>query len=569
MEPAYEQEFEALVEETALPVIESVLGGNPFAEPDARGITVAYAELAASIVARPRRLFEGLARLGAELMRIGAGVSAVAPEPSDRRFSDPAWAENPFYRALMQSYLAWRGTMQDLLPANDAANWKARAQHRFAMTQLIEALAPTNFLWSNPAALKRVFDTAGQSLIDGLHNALDDFANNGGMPAQVDKRPFKVGKTLAVTPGAVVHRGELCEIIQYTPATRQVRERPVLIVPPQINKYYVMDLAPKRSLIEHAVAHGQQIYALSWRNPGPEYRDRGLDDYVAAVKEAVGVVNEISGASSLNLLAVCAGAITSTLLLGHLAASRDRRVNSATLLVAMLDSAESSMATMFATERDARAAAERSRAKGVLPAGELARTFAWLRPNDLVWNYWVNNYLMGKDPAAYDVLYWNADSTNLPAALHAGFLDLLLRNPLLEANRLTILGTPIDLRAAGQDLYLVSGLTDHICPWRAGYRAARLFGGQAEFVLNSTGHVQSLVCPPGNFKARYFTNTRLGANADDWRQSAAEHKGSWWDHWLEWLDRRAGEWREAPVGLGSMAYQPLEPAPGAYVQQRP
>lgn len=567
--PAQDGDHHA-IEETS-PAVNSILGANPFVGIDGNDFVRTLTELAGELVSRPASLLSAALKLSGAVIRIAAGTSDIEPESGDRRFTDPAWEENLFYRGLMQAYLAWRKTTQDLVEADGPAheNWKASGQHRFAITLLTEALAPTNFLWGNPAALKRCFETGGRSLLNGFRNFLDDLWNNGGMPSQVDKRPFKVGETIAVTPGAVIYRGDLCEIIQYSPATPQVRSRPVLLAPPQINKYYVMDMAPKRSLIEYAVAHGYQLFAISWRNPGPEYRNRGLDDYVTAIKDAIAVVTEITQSPDANLLAVCAGGITSTLLLGHLAAIGDKRIHSGTLLVTMLDSGEASMTGMFTTEENVRAACLRSSQSGVLDAASLGRTFAWLRPNDLVWHYWVNNYLMGKSPEPFDILYWNADSTNLPARLHAGFLDLLLHNPLLGSGQIEVLGTPVDLRAVENDMFLVAGMTDHICSWRAVYHAAQLFGGRTEFVLNSSGHVQSLVCPPNNFKAKYFTNPRLEATPEQWLASATEHKGTWWDHWLEWLERRSGELRPAPEAMGSGKLPPLCPAPGTYVHQRP
>jgi polyhydroxyalkanoate synthase len=455
--------------------------------------------------------------------------------------------------------------MQAMVPEAANGNWKEAEQQRFAIRLLTEALAPTNLLIGNPAALKRVFETAGASLVQGMRNFFDDLWNNNGMPQTVDKRPFAVGRNLGVSPGAVVFRSEIIELLQYTPATKQVYERPLLLVPPQINKFYVMDLAPKRSLTEYAVARGVPFFTVSWRNPKPEHRNWGLDDYVGAVKEALAAVCEITGSPDANLLGVCAGGITSTLLLGHLAALGERRINAATLVVTMLDSSMPSMTGMFTTEEGVAAAIERSRRQGVLDGAEMARVFAWLRPNDLVWNYWVNNYLMGKDPAPFDILYWNADSTNLPASLHAGFMELLLHNNLTRAGAVEILGTPIDLRKVDCDMYLVGGMTDHICTWRAVFHGAHLFGGRTDFVLNSSGHVQTLVCPPANFKAKYYVNHRLGDDPETWVKEATEQKGSWWDHWLGWLDKRSGDKREAPAGLGSRHFPPLEPAPGRYV----
>jgi polyhydroxyalkanoate synthase len=544
----------------------AILGANPFVGVDVRQVLGTYARFLRGLSRRPELVSGQLTSVVGELAKIAAGVSEVAPEAGDKRFTDPAWSDNPVYRRLMQTYLVWRSAMQGLIPAhNGDGDWKEADQQRFAIRLLTEALAPTNLLPGNPAALKRAFETGGMSLLRGLRNFLDDLWNNNGMPQQVDKRPFTVGRTIAVTPGTVVYRSELIELLQYTPTTRQVYERPVLLVPPQINKFYIMDLAPKRSFTEYAVAHGVPMFTVSWRNPKPENRDWGLDHYVGACKDALAAVCEIAGSRDANLVGVCAGGITSTLLLGHLAALGDRRVNAAALVVTMLDSAIPSMTAMFATEEAVVAAVERSRRKGVLDAGELARTFAWLRPNDLVWNYWVNNYLMGNDPAPYDILFWNSDSTNLPAALHAGFLDLLLRNHLTHGGSVEVLGTPIDLRKVDCDMFVVGGMTDHICSWRSVYHGARLFGGRVEFTLNSSGHVQTLVCPPDNFKARYFLNPQLEPEADNWLKQAQEHKGTWWDHWLEWIDRRSGDKREAPSAMGSRRFPPLGPAPGRYV----
>ncbi|MBV8356537.1 MAG: alpha/beta fold hydrolase [Deltaproteobacteria bacterium] len=563
------QEVDSSTPDEAAPAVRSILGPDLFVGFDLGDLAASIADFAAGLIDIRSKAFERLPQLGTELFNILIGRSKIEPDPSDKRFTDPAWKENPFYRALMQGYLAWRGAMFDLVneQTTNGSDWKTPAQQRFAVSLLTEALAPTNNLLGNPAALKRAFDTGGLSLLKGLRNFVDDQLHNGGMPSQVDKRPFKVGENIGASAGAVVYRHELCELIQYTPATRQVYERPLLLVPPQINKYYIMDLAPKRSLTEYAVGRGIQFFTISWRNPGPEFRDRGLADYIAAIKELIGVISKITGSPDINLLGVCAGGITSSVLLGHLAAVGERLVNAATLVVTMLDSSEPSMTGMFATEEMARAACLRSRQRGVLDAGSMARLFAWLRPNDLVWHYWVNNYLMGKEPAPFDILFWNGDSTNLPAQLHADFLDILLRNALVHANQLKVLGTPINLRDVNSDMYILAGQTDHICAWQACHRAARLFGGEVEFVLNSSGHVQSLVCPPDNFKARYFTNAQPANDAETWYQSAIQHKGSWWEHWTEWLSRRSGEKRPAPKEPGNAQYPALQAAPGSYVFQ--
>jgi polyhydroxyalkanoate synthase subunit PhaC len=573
LEPPTSQvhDIEPSTPEEADPAVRSILGPDLFVGFDFQDLATSVADFVGGLIDARSKALERLPKLGTQLFNALIGRSEIEPDPSDKRFSDPAWKENPFYRALMQGYLAWRTTMLDLVKeqTGNGSDWKTPAQKRFAVTLLTEALAPTNILLGNPAALKHAFDTGGLSLLKGLRNFADDLLHNGGMPSQVDKRPFKVGENIGASPGAVVYRHELCELIQYTPSTRQVYERPLLLVPPQINKYYIMDLAPKRSLTEYTVGRGIQFFTISWRNPGPEFRDRGLAEYITAIKEIIGVISNITGSPDINLLGVCAGGITSSVLLAHLAAMGERLVNAATLVVTMLDTSEPSMTGMFATEEMARAACLRSQQRGVLDAASMARLFAWLRSNDLVWHYWVNNYLMGKEPAPFDILFWNGDSTNLPAKLHADFLDILLRNALVHDDQLKVLGTPINLRNVSSDMYILAGQTDHICAWQACHRAARLFGGEVEFVLNASGHVQSLVSPPDNFKAKYFTNERPANDAEAWYQSATQHKGSWWEHWSEWLSRRSGEKRPAPEEPGNAQYPALQAAPGSYVFQCP
>jgi poly[(R)-3-hydroxyalkanoate] polymerase subunit PhaC len=570
MENAARRFAESMAPEDDDPALGAILGANPFVGIDPLELLGTLARYLGRLAVRPGAVGARLIRLGMDLGEAAAGISELAPERGDRRFNDPAWQEHPIYRRMMQSYLAWRSALHDLAGADGAADgdWHEAEQMRFAVMLVTEALAPTNTLLGNPAAIKRVFDTAGMSIVRGARNLIGDLIGNGAMPSTVDKRPFEVGRNLAVTPGAVVHRGALCEVIQYGPQTAAVHERPLLFIPPQINKFYIMDLAPGRSLIEYAVAHGVQVFTISWRNPTPAERNWSLDDYVGACREALGVVCETSGSADANVLGVCAGGITTALLLGHLAAANEPTVNAATLLVTMLDTSMPSIVGMFASERAIRAAADRSRRRGVLDGAEMARVFAWLRPNDLVWNYWVNNYLMGNTPAPFDILYWNADSTNLPAKLHAGFLDLFQRNPLAGGGELAVLGTPIDLKAAKNDLYFVAGMTDHICAWRACYQAMKIFGGAGEFVLASSGHIQSLVNPPGNFKSRYFVNSKPADDPDRWLKDAAEYKGTWWDHWLKWIVPRSGAEKPAPARLGCRRFPPMEPAPGTYVHER-
>ncbi len=392
-----------------------------------------------------------------------------------------------------------------------------------------------------------------------------DLRHNGGMPATVDTRPFTVGGNIAVTPGQVVHRNEVFELIQYAPAGKTTFARPLVAIPPQINKFYISDIAPGRSLIEHLVGAGVPYFAVSWRNPTANERDWNLDTYVAACKEAIEVACEISGSADANVVGMCAGGITLACLLGHLAATGEELVNSATFLVAGLDTAQESQIGMLASKPAVEAARIHSQRAGYLDGDDLAKVFAWLRPNDLVWSYWVNNYLLGQNPPAFDILYWNADTTRLPAGLHSDFLDLATSNGLAEGT-LTVLGTPVDLRKVALDAYVVAGSTDHIVPWQAAYQTTQLLGGESEFVLSSSGHIQAIVNPPGNPKASYRTHEDEPlADAEDWLDGAETHTGSWWEHWTAWLGARSGDQRPARRKLGNRTHPPLDPAPGRYV----
>jgi polyhydroxyalkanoate synthase subunit PhaC len=431
-----------------------------------------------------------------------------------------------------------------------------------------QALAPSNTLAGNPAALKRALDTGGMSLLRGMRHMLHDATRNSGMPTQVDVSAFEVGRNLAATPGAVVFRNPVLELIQYAPATGTVHARPQLIVPPQINKFYVFDLAPGRSMVGHLLGQGMQVFAVSWRNPSPAQRDWDMDIYVAALVEAIAAIAEITGSPDVNLHGACSGAMTMAALMGHLAARRRPLVNAASLMVAVLDMSGDSQLGLFATPEAMAAAKRSSRARGVLKGRDMGRVFAWLRPNDLVWNYWVNNYLMGDTPPAFDLLYWNNDSTRLTASFHAQLLDIFAQNLLGTPGALRVLGTPVDLGEVRCDKYFVAGTTDHITPWKGVYQAMHAFGGRSEFVLSSSGHIQSLINPPGNPKAKFFLNDAAPASADDWLAGAQPRQGSWWEHWTAWLAERSGERVPAPQQLGSARHPATLPAPGRYVLAR-
>jgi polyhydroxyalkanoate synthase subunit PhaC len=548
------------------PIDPPVLGANPFIPLSREQIAAALARLAQRLAVEPGVVIgDGLDASG-QLLKVLVGRSDAAPSPGDKRFSHPAWSSNPLYRRLLQAYLVGARTMLRLVDDVELDR-KSRERARFAMSLFTEAIAPTNTLLGNPSALGKAVQTRGRSLVAGARHAAHDLRHNGGMPSTVDTRPFTVGGNLAVTPGSVVHRADVFELVQYAPSTSTTFARPLVAIPPQINKYYITDIAPGRSLVEHTVAAGVPYFAISWRNPTPEQRDWDLDTYVAACKEAVEVASEICGTPDVNTLGICAGGITMACLLGHLAATGERLVNSATFMVAGLDTSVESMVGMLASSAAVEAARGRSQRAGVLDGKDLAAVFAWLRPNDLVWNYWVNNYLLGENPPAFDILYWNADTTRLPAGLHSDFLDLYMSNGLAEPGKLSVLDTPVDLGKVDCDSYVVAGSTDHIIPWTAAYRTTQLLGGNSEFVLSTSGHIQAIVNPPSNTRSSYLTRPgEPPAQAEEWHEGATRQGGSWWEHWTAWLGARSGEQRPAPAELGDAAHPPLEPAPGRYVR---
>jgi polyhydroxyalkanoate synthase len=519
------------------------------------------------LISSPAVVARKSAELTVELGEIALGRSAVAPEPGDRRFTHPAFTDNAIYKRLGQSYLAWRQSVYDLIDEVEDEE-KARLRSRFLAGLAVEALSPTNALLGNPAALEAALESKGKTLLDGTRHALWSLRHNGGMPSMVDTRPFVPGETIAVTPGSVVFRNEVLELIQYAPTTKRVHRRPLLIVPPQINKFYILDLAPGRSLVEYAVARGQQVFMISWRNPTPEMRDWDLDTYVAAIEEASDAALEITGSPDLNLMGVCAGGITTAALLGHLTAREDARVNAVTFLVTVLDWDTPSTVGSMTNGPTSAAAVQQSKAKGVLDGVELARFFAWMRPNDLVWNYWVNNFLMGRNPPAFDVLAWNVDATHLPAGLHADFSAIAVGNSLCKANQVRVQGDDVDLSHVKIDAYVVGAETDHITPWQACYQTTRLLGGNTEFVLSSSGHVQVMVNPPDNPKARHFTNATTASSPEEWLEGATEHQGSWWVHWADWLSTRSGAKKVARTKLGSSTHPVIEAAPGSYVMAK-
>lgn len=517
----------------------------------------------------PTRTFRHMQGLGEDMVKIMTGKSDLAPDPKDKRFMDPAWRFNPFFRAGAQYYLAIQKGMKNWLTELELDELE-RDRANFISQIIIDSLAPTNSLIGNPSAQKRVIDSGGLSLIKGLKNAYNDLVNNGGMVSQVDKKPFKLGENVATSKGAVVYRDAMFELIHYAPTTEQVYAIPQLTIPPQINKMYINDLSPEKSVVKWQVDNGIQCFVISWKNPTKEEGVWGMDEYIASCMKAVDIVCEITGAPKVNISSACSGGQTGAILASKMAAAGDQRLGALTYMVTVLHPKQNDIeAGSLMTENGLKLAKQRAAKAGIIKGDDLARGFAWLRPNDLIWNYVINNYLMGDDPPAFDVLFWNADATNLSASLMGDFLHLFETLAFTRKGEVEMAGHPIDLSKVKSDLFILGGTTDHITPWRACYRSTQLFGSKdVTFVLSQSGHMQAILNPPGNPKAKYYVSKKGGqppADVDAWLKGAEEQAGSWWPFWMEWLQNRSGGKVPAPKSLGSKQYLPMEPAPGLYV----
>ena len=544
-------------------LVDAALGPLRRFAPDASTLRLAF-----QLARRPRTTGRRLGGLTAELARIGAGTSTVAPSKRDRRFTDPAWAGNPLLRRMVQGYLAAGQTAEQLV-GDAGLGWRDEQRARFLVENLVEALAPSNLPLVNPASAKAAIDTAGLNFLRGGRNLLRDLASPPRVPQMVDESAFQVGRNLAVTPGAVVLRTELLELIQYRPQTQRVRKVPLLLVPPTINKYYVLDLAPGRSLVEHLVQHGLQVFVISWRNPDARHADWGLDAYVQAVLDALRAVQRVCASERTALVGFCSGGIIASITAAYLAGTgQQSRLAALGLGVTVLDNARAGVASALVDRRLAALAKATSRRRGYLDGRALAEVFAWLRPGDLIWNYWVNNYLLGNKPPAFDILSWNADTTRMPARLHADFVDLAMENHLVTPGAMTALGVPVDLSRVDVDAYIVAGIADHLTPWQSCYRSTQLLGGRSRFILSTSGHIAALINPPGNPKASYQTSGHTPADPRQWLEAAETQQGSWWPDLVAWLGERCGPQKPAPKRLGGRGLQPLVDAPGTYVFDR-
>ncbi len=539
-------------------------------------LSKAYTQVARGLLRRPEALvstlvrgFYGLAAIAVAGMGRASGRLSRAPlalPSGDRRFKDPAWEKSPTFFTLQQLYLLWGELLTGLVEAADADE-RPKAKAKFGVQTLVDALAPTNFLWGNPAALKKALDTGGASLVRGAGNFLHDVVQNDGRPRQVDLTRFEVGRNLATTPGEVVYRNELMELIQYSPQTSQVHEVPLLCSPPYINKYYIMDLAPNRSFIEWAVRDGHTVFAISYRNPDASMRNMPLDDYlIHGPHTAIDTISDITGEQKVNIVGLCLGGTLTAILVSYLEAIGEDKVNSLTLLNTLLDFSEPGPLGMFTDPETVEAVARRMRRRGYLEGPEMRGTFDFLRANELIWNYVVSNWLMGQDPPAFDILAWNADSTRLPENMHAFYLRSCYVRNELAAEEMSIKGVTLDLGSSDHDAFIVAAENDHIVPWRSSYSSTSLLSGQVEFVLTNAGHVAGIVNPPSP-KAYYWVGGESTRDADHWKATATKRDGSWWHHWSDWIGARAGDLKEPPT-LGNGRFPPITDAPGLYVHDK-
>jgi len=528
--------------------------------------TTGLAGNSARLAAMQSAYLEKQAKLWSSLSAGLPSETMVAAQAGDRRFVAKEWRENPFYDYIRQSYLLAARYLGDLVENADLQNG-AKDRVRFALKQWIDAMSPANFIATNPEALRHALETKGESLSRGLANLIGDVQK--GRLSQTDESAFELGRNLATSPGQVVFENELVQLIQYAPATGQVAKRPLVMVPPCINKYYILDLQPENSFVRYAVAEGHTVFMVSWRNAGPEIGHLTWDDYIEkGVLLPMRIAREIAASDRVNALGFCVGGTLLGAALAVLAAKGDHLVESVTYLTTMLDFSEPGQIGLFVDEASHAAREALIGGGGVLPGSDLAFVFSALRANDLVWPYVINNYLLGGSPAAFDLLYWNSDSTNLPGPMYCYYVrNTYLENKLRVPGALTNCGVPVDLGRVNLPSFILATREDHIVPWRAAYRSISLLGGETTFVLGASGHVAGVINPAAKNRRSYWMDTQYPADPEAWLAGATQHQGSWWPQWSRWMERFKGGTRKAPVKQGNRKYPPLEPAPGRYVKQ--
>lgn len=548
---------------------------------DALHMSRLFQQFTARLMANPAALFEAQMAFwkdymtlvhNATLRMFGVPVRPVIePKKTDKRFKHEDWERNPIFDFIKQSYLLTADYLHSLVSKAEGLDRKTTKQIEFYTRAFVDAIAPTNFVMTNPEVLRTTIETRGQNLLRGLNNLLDDLARGKGMLAikMSDMNAFEVGRNLAITPGKVIYQNDMMQLIQYASTTEKVYKRPLLIIPPWINKYYILDLTPKNSLVKYLVDQGFTVFVISWKNPTEAHADKGFDDYMLdGPVKALEVIEQATGEREVNLTGYCLGGTLQGTTLAYLAAKGDDRVKSATYFASLLDFSHTGEVEVFIDDAQVAALEKRMKEKGYLSGRNMALTFNMFRANDLIWSFFVNNYLQGNDPFPFDLLYWNSDSTNLPAKMHSFYLrNMYQRNLLREPGGIELAGEKIDLSKVTVPVYFVSCVDDHIAPWKTTYKGVHLHSGPVKFVLGGSGHIAGIVNPPSANKYGYWTNPKLPESADDWLAGATQHEGSWWLDWVKWLAHKSGPKVEArQPGAGGLT--PIEDAPGSYVKER-
>jgi len=498
----------------------------------------------------------------------GENLPSIAePARGDRRFHGKEWKENPLFDYVKQSYLLASDMLYDCADATTLEQ-KKKDKLKFYTRQFVDAMSPSNFVATNPEVIQQAIDSKGQSLIDGMNNLMADL--DKGRISMTDEAAFTLGENIATTEGEVVYENDMFQLIQYKPLTETVSSRPVLIVPPFINKFYILDLQPGNSFVRYCLEQGNSVFIISWFNPDADKRDLHWDDYLEnGLLKAVDVIKKITQAKQLNAVAWCVGGTLLSTALAVLRARNDKSIASATFFTTLLDFSEPGELGVFI---DAEQVAERQdqvKKAGMLPGQDLATIFSMLRANDLIWSYVVNNYLKGKQPMPFDILYWNSDPTNLPASMYVAYIEnMYLENKLIQPGGLTLCGEKIDLSQIDVPCYFLCTLEDHIAPWKATFKTKDLFAGPVEFVLGASGHIAGVINPAHKNKRHYWVDGEHTPDAERWLETAKQHPGSWWPHWSDWLKAQGGSPEAPPKTLGNKEFQPIEPAPGRYVKKR-
>lgn len=556
----------SMAREAAAEVTEEALGS---------GISVVLDPIRARDVLRLLTSRQALSReypkLLSEWTKIALGFSDIELPAKDVFYGDKLWHRHPVYRRLAQAHLAFTDAFETAT-RGPGGDWTDGERAAYVGAIVTGAVSPANFLLTNPVALREAIDTRGASVVRGLRNFLQDVSENKGMPSMVDSTPYRVGENLACTPGKVIYREEIFELIQYEPQTTHVHSRPLLFIPPQVNKYYVLDLSPGRSMVEYAVQRGLSTFMLVWRNPRKDpalqHGSWGIEQYTEAALRAVEVVKAVSGSPDLNTLGLCAGGMTMALAQSYLRAGGDCSIQNATYIVTMLDPRKPNMVTGLSTDESRRQLDQRSAKAKVIDSKDMAANFAWMRPKDLVFNYVINNWLLGRSSPAFDVLAWNCDGTNVSSTFSRDTNALLSGGGFTEPGTMSLLGRPIDLRAVATDAFIVAGQRDHITTWRPCHSTSGLIGGASEVVIVNSGHIQTFVNPVEGSRYKYWVAPGHGGDPDQWLADAQQVDGSWWPRWGDWVASRSGPKRRAGKELGSIDYPPIEDAPGSYVHEK-